>query len=104
MGTKVTFAARQYQLKDAPRGEMARRGKGIWDKGWYGGNKAKRDCTEEDAKCVMCGEVDSQRHWMIECEHVACISLKRAGRCRMAELVNEIGPSETKSFAWGLLL
>ena len=30
VGTKVTFAARQYQLKEAPRGEMARRGKVIW--------------------------------------------------------------------------
>ena len=25
VGTKVTFAARQYQLKDNPRGELARR-------------------------------------------------------------------------------
>ena len=33
VGTKVTFAAQQYQLKDAPRGEMAHRGKVIWDKG-----------------------------------------------------------------------
>ena len=45
---------------------MARRGQVIWDKGWHGGNKAEGDCSEEDAKCVMCGEVDSQRHWMIE--------------------------------------
>jgi hypothetical protein len=104
VGTKVTFAARQYQLKEAPRGEMARRGKVIWDKGWHGGNKAKGDCTEEDAKCVMCGEVDSQRHWMIECEHAACISLKKAGRCRMEELVNEIGPGRDKEFRLGSII
>ena len=51
----------------------------------------------------MCGEADSQRHWMIECEHAACMSLKKAGRCRMEEMVNEIGPEREKSFAWGLL-
>ena len=46
-GTKVAFAAKQYQLKDNPRGELARRVRVIWDKGWHGGNKAKGGCTEE---------------------------------------------------------
>ena len=52
----------------------------------------------------MCGEVDSQRHWMIECEHAACISLKNAGRCRMEELVNEIGLGRDKEFRLGSII
>ena len=60
-GTKVAFAARQYQLKDNPRGELARRVRVIWDKGWHGGNKAKGGCTEEEAECVMCGLPNGQK-------------------------------------------
>ena len=52
-GTKVAFAARQYQLKDNPRGELTRRVRVIWDKGWHGGNKTKGGCTEEEAECVV---------------------------------------------------
>ena len=72
-GTKAAFAARQYQLKDKSKGELARRVRVIWDKGWHGGNKAKGGCTEEEAECVMCGLPDGQRHWMVECGHAACV-------------------------------
>ncbi len=43
-------------------------------------NRAKGDCEEEETKCALCGEVDGQRHWMIECGHIACAELKRLGR------------------------
>ena len=77
----------------------------IWDKGWHGGNRAKGGCTAEEAECVMCGDPnDSQRHWMVECGHIACTTLRRAGRIRMQELVAEIGPGRDKEYRLGSIM
>ena len=97
-GTKVAFAARQYQLEDNPRGELARRVRVIWDKGWHGGNKAKGGCTEEEAECVMCGLPDGQRHWMVECGHAACAQLRTWGKTRMYDMISELGRGRDKEY------
>ena len=88
--TKVAFATRQYELKDSARGERARRVRVIWDKGWHGGNRAKGDCEEEDTKCVLCGEVDGQRHWMVECEYDACTRISSMIKNMMNEIAEEL--------------
>jgi hypothetical protein len=103
-GTKTEFSAIQYELTTQPRGEKARRVRVIWDKGWHGGNIAKGNCEEEETKCVLCGEVDGQRHWMIECGHVACEELKRLGRERMKEMVYEVGPERDKAYRLATLI
>ena len=61
-GTKTEFSAIQYELTTQPRGEKARRVRVIWDKRWHGCNRAKGDCEEEETNCILCGEVDGQRH------------------------------------------
>ena len=92
--TKVAFATRQYELKDSARGERARRVRVIWDKGWHGGNRAKGDCEEEETKCVLCGEVDGQRHWMVECEYDACTRIRSMTKDRMNEIAEDLAGRE----------
>jgi hypothetical protein len=76
----------------------------IWDKGWHGGNRAKGDCDEEETKCVLCGEVDGQRHWMVECGHNTCEELRGLGKAKMEEILNEIGPERDKAFRLATLI
>ena len=97
-GTRGAFASVQYELTKVHRGELARRVRVIWDKGWHGGNIAKGKCEEEDTKCVLCGCEDGQRHWMVECGHAACSELMRLARVRMNELAEEIGPARDKAY------
>ena len=46
VGTKPAFASLQYKLDKSHRGDMGRRVKIIWDKGWHGGNIGKSDKVE----------------------------------------------------------
>ena len=103
-GTRGAFAAVQYELTKVHRGELARRVRVIWDKGWHGGNIAKGKCEEEDTKCVLCGCEDGQRHWMVECGHAACSELRRLARVRMEELAEEISPARDKAYRLAKLI
>ena len=63
----------------------------ILDTGWHGGNRAKGECEVEDTKCVLCGEVDGQRHWMVECKYAACTHIRSLSKDRMNEIAEELG-------------
>ena len=92
VGTKPAFASLQYKLDKSHRGDMGRRVKIIWDKGWHGGNIGKSDKAElEDTLCVLCGQPDGQRHWILECEHAACATIRDGAKKKLTDLTQTIG-------------
>ena len=90
MGTKVGFAALQYDLKRVNRGDRARRVRVIWDKGWHGGNAAKGHCDAEEKLCCLCGANDSERHWILGCPHEDCVLIRHEAFGRVTELIEQI--------------
>ena len=55
----------------------------LYDKGWYGRHILKGiDNLEdqdipEDSLCPLCGQPDSLRHWLSECQHSAMVECRR---------------------------
>ena len=90
-GTVAKFASLQFDLKRQPLGERARRVRIIWNQGWHGGNIAKGNPTDlELTKCVLCGEGDSERHWLVECAHPECVNIRDKAYARIATLKGKI--------------
>ena len=90
-GTVAKFASLQFDLKNQPLGERARRVRIIWDQGWHGGNIAKGNPTDlELTKCVLCGEMDSERHWLVECVHPECMKVRDKAYARIATLKGKL--------------
>jgi hypothetical protein len=90
-GTIAKFASLQFDLKNQPLGERARRVRIIWDQGWHGGNIAKGNPSDlELTKCVLCGGVDNERHWLVECAHPECIKIRDKAFARIATLKGEL--------------
>jgi hypothetical protein len=66
----LRFAAKVYELKHAsPRG-LSTKVRLIMSKGWHGGNRIKsKKASAEDQVCLLCGQDDSQAHWLHHCPH-----------------------------------
>ena len=61
-GTRGAFAAAQYELTKVHRGELARRVRVIWDKGWHGGNIAKEEGTRN--VCYVAVRMGRDTGWL----------------------------------------
>ena len=93
-GTVAKFASLQFDLKRQSLGERARRVRIIWDQGWHGGNIAKGDPTDlELTRCVLCGELDSERHWLVECRHPECVGIRSKTFARISTLKGKLHAS-----------
>jgi hypothetical protein len=58
-----------WELGTANTKNTARAQRIIFDKHWHSWNQAKADADIE-TMCERCGEVDSLRHLLVECQHV----------------------------------
>ena len=80
-GVTPLFAAAVFQQSKASIRSAAHNIRLFWDKGWHGGNKAKAGRTEEDirqlGKCPLCDQQDSQRHWLLECQHPTQVAARQ---------------------------
>ena len=66
----------------------------VYDKGWHGGNRAKSPSPDGDdgswGACGLCGEPDSQDHWIRLCQFEEVCSIRRDARISARELVDNI--------------
>jgi hypothetical protein len=66
----------------------------VYDKGWHGGNRAKSPSPDGDdgtwGACGLCGEPDSQAHWIRSCQFEEVRSIRRDARISAWELVDNI--------------
>ena len=78
-GTVAKFASLQFELKSQPLREKARR------------NIAKSNPTDlELTKCVLCGGMDSERHWLVEYVHPECMNIRDKAYARIATLKGKL--------------
>jgi len=97
-GTCALFAAHQFEMRGMDVGERARAARLVWDKGFHGGNINKYGILGS-AECVMCGEEDGARHWMVECQHPDCVVLREDARQQLETNLSEINNEDGKERA-----
>ena len=64
----LQHAATIWELEKADAKCTARAQRIIFDKHWHSWNQAKGD-SEIDTTCELCGDVDSLKHMLVECQH-----------------------------------
>jgi hypothetical protein len=67
----------------------------IYDKGWHGGNRSKANTPdaltrEEWIACGLCGQPDSQHHWIRECQHPPTVVVRQAAERQVQDLLLEL--------------
>ena len=66
----LRFVAKVYELKHASSRGLSTKVRLIMSKGWHGGNRIKsKKASAEDQVCLLCGQDDSQAHWLHHCPH-----------------------------------
>jgi hypothetical protein len=86
-------AKKMHPLKNKSYWTAARRALAIFDWVGHGRNRAKNSALSPEkraatAKCGLCGQVDYQRHCMLECTHHQFTAICRAARILQA-LIDE---------------
>ena len=61
------LASTIWNLKGRSYGARASAVRVMFDKGYHGGNQSKWKCSTID-KCPLCGEMDSNEHWIVGCQ------------------------------------
>ena len=65
----LQHAAIIWELEKTDTKDTAKAQRIIFDKHWHSWNQAKAD-SEVDTRCELCGEQDSQKHLLVECQHL----------------------------------
>ena len=93
--TSFSFASKVHPLKNKSHYAAARRSLVFFDWVGHGRNRAK-DATLSDeqraatAKCVHCGQLDSQRHCMLECTHPPFTDIRQAAKTSQALVASKL--------------
>ena len=88
----VEFASVVWNLVGSSVGKRARSIRILFDKHDHGGNRAKGAKGhehEETAMCEICGAVDSQEHWLCECNHPELVLIREEARANVQELIRQ---------------
>ena len=72
----------------------------IFDKNWHGGNRGnsvKNNLADktEMMKCHMCGDIDSQDHWVHYCSHPNVKAIRGATMSNLETLAGQLTDSDT---------
>jgi hypothetical protein len=93
--TSFSFANKMHPLKNKSYWTAARRALIIFDWVGHGRNRAKTSALSSEkraatAKCGLCGQLDSQRHCMLECTHHQFTAIRRAARISQALIAERL--------------
>ena len=78
----MDHAAKIYDLVKLSFTTASTRVRIIYDKGYHGGNRAKDSKLSDEERslarrCILCGQDDSQDHWLHFCTHSTLASLRQ---------------------------
>lgn len=80
--------------------KLGKRIRYLWDKNWHGGNRGKEDRQEGNQvgmeNCDLCGEVDSQDHWLLRCSGFGAELLREKVDHKLTELSIRAVQEETR--------
>ena len=79
--SSMIHAAEIYGLRSSTASLASTKTRIIYDKGFHGGNRAKDErLSDEDREatraCILCGNPDSQDHWLHDCPFPACVKAR----------------------------
>jgi hypothetical protein len=90
----LRFSAKIYEMDKCYASSLASRIRIVMNKGWHGGNRLKsKKATPDDGICYLCGQDDSQAHWLHQCSNLSLSDARAAAMTEIQQYSIETIPS-----------
>ena len=90
----LRFSVKVYEMDKCHASSLASRIRIVMNKGWHGGDWLKsKKATPDDGTCYLCGQDDSQAHWLHRCTNLSLSDARAAAMTEIQQFSTDTIPS-----------